>query len=366
MAIIQDLPSESLHRILELGAEDPECFTARDLSSTALVARAWAQPSLEVLVYERWSPHLTAHPKFDSLPPSTRRIRFMIVKSPTTAAMARHLVEPHRTQLTHLDVSGVCPTSDLVLLLVNGTFSRSPSILIADKVDVGVEHLALNRRVEGDFTFLERIHLTLQWLSLDSSATLPASFLQELIAHAPHLTRLELDNDPAFLAAYRTPLLALAPQLRHLSLRFPLSQLGDSDPCVLLRTCTSLVSLDLEWLRPGSLPTVLSSIPSHLAILACSFNEDDSTDESVSSALHDALKQPTLSKLKRWRWKSRFRSTPSRGWIPYWGSTVESWEAACRARGIEPRGSECYFTGELSAGFSRITSDTDPLFSNAD
>lgn len=133
----------------------------------------------------------------------------------------------------------------------------------------------------------------------------------------------------------------------------------------MLQSCTSLVSLDLELVRPGSLVTLLSSISSHLAILACYFDEDYSTDEGVSSDLHDALKQPALADLKRWRWL--FRDFLRDGQqVPHSQEVLESWEVACRARGIEPRGEERYFTGELSAGFSCSSSHTDQRISFAD
>jgi len=50
---------------------------------------------------------------------------------------------------------------------------------------------------------------------------------------------------------------------------------------------------------------------------------------------------PNLAQLRRWRMVTWVRG---RGYVK---CPWEDWEAACRARGIEPRGNERYFTGEL-------------------
>lgn len=127
MAVIQDLPREILRRILELGAGDPTCLKGRDLYSTALVARAWSQPSQELLVSLWWIPYLPKAPQYDTSPPPTRRLLFVTVYSPTTTAQIRRLFERHGTQLTHLDMHGSCETSDLMFLLVHGTLACSRS-----------------------------------------------------------------------------------------------------------------------------------------------------------------------------------------------------------------------------------------------
>lgn len=124
MAVIQDLPAETLYRILELGAEDPDCFRGRDLCSTALVARAWRQPSQELLVYEWWSPHLSK--SYDTPPLPARRVRYTLIHSLEAAAGARRLIERHGTLLSRLDVYSDRSASDLNFLLLKGTSARSP------------------------------------------------------------------------------------------------------------------------------------------------------------------------------------------------------------------------------------------------
>lgn len=56
MAGIQDLPPEILYHILELGTS--ELYPEIDYRRTALVARAWKEPSQQFLHFITWRPNL--------------------------------------------------------------------------------------------------------------------------------------------------------------------------------------------------------------------------------------------------------------------------------------------------------------------
>lgn len=150
-----------------------------------------------------------------------------------------------------------------------------------------------------------------------------------------------------FPAEFMAPLLTLAPQLRHITFYTPFmgSHAADFTIWTLLQVCTSLASLTLDLLAPQDLPALLSWLPSHLRLLSCTFDKRISTDESISNAISGALSQPALADLKRWSWVAR-NSEVGRSRFFFSEASEERWAIACRARGVEPRGDERYYTGE--------------------
>lgn len=180
-------------------------------------------------------------------------------------------------------------------------------------------------------------------------------FLSDLFDKAPHLIRLVLVDhhmNKNLARDIQLPLITLAPQLRRLMLCSPIPIVDGVDYVALLRSCTSLRTLELFDLPLPLLCVYVSSIPSRLVLLYHDFNFTFlDGDEQVGKQLLGALALPALAELKRWRWG--FRGIwNGQEQVPHAEGVVESWEAACRARGIEPRSVERYFTGELSGGVS--------------
>lgn len=111
-------------------------------------------------------------------------------------------------------------------------------------------------------------------------------------------------------------------------------------------TCTSITTLDLGSLSPHTLKRIVSLISHPLTLLVVSALLLDPDADRMPSELVEVFDLPSMAQLQRWRM--------SFGELMYISSDIWSlgpptplWVATCRARGIEPRGDERYFSGAL-------------------
>ena len=196
-------------------------------------------------------------------------------------------------------------------------------------------------RLEGSLSL--PTHISLRSLELDSSDLPPPSVLDPILHSAGDLQSLTL------WVAASTPLpqtlLDIAPRLTRLRLLEVDGELSRSPPsCLaLLAACTSLRSLEVDYWSLEVIVEMLQACPSQLVMLATIDIEGNVSDVRSHRPLQDALKFSCLAKLKRWRMR--------------WADDHEregdvEWEEECQARGIEVRGVERYFTGQLRGLFS--------------
>lgn len=141
----------------------------------------------------------------------------------------------------------------------------------------------------------------------------------------------------------------LAPRIRHLTLfQLPVVPSPSGIPALapipkleaFLLATTSLVSLHLSG-GPIPIVSILAIVPTRLTLLHTKLFAEFAGDGDPT-ALLGALDLPAMAAARRWRLIDQLdnRKTSRSG---RW----EEWAAACRARGIEPRGDERYYTGEL-------------------
>lgn len=176
--------------------------------------------------------------------------------------------------------------------------------------------------------------------------------MDSLLGAAPFLTQLELWGDPlwgAFPTRHTTALLGIAPQLRHLSLHGWTTSGAPGRPpsfdaLPFLARCTSLKSLELSGQSPARLTPILKVLRAPLALLETSLlSEEPAETISVVAELIALLDLPALANLKRWRMETR----DELGGLEEQDRAL--WEAACRARGVEPRDERRFFTGAWRA-----------------
>jgi uncharacterized protein (DUF2236 family) len=105
-----------------------------------------------------------------------------------------------------------------------------------------------------------------------------------------------------------------------------------------LAACTSLTALHVDDPTPQDLESLLSPFAKSLTYLEVTRFRLDKTVTSMPKEVADVLDLHCASQLRRWRC-STLRKISRTVW--------RDWRAACQSRGIEPRGYERYFTGEI-------------------
>jgi hypothetical protein len=114
----------------------------------------------------------------------------------------------------------------------------------------------------------------------------------------------------------------------------------------LVPACTSFRALELWSTSTSDLSFVLELLPAPLSLLDVGLRRLSPKEETqLTAELLTLLDKPGLSMLKRWRLYGT--DTVSKDALSAVLSS-EKWEEACRARGIEPRGDERYYTGECA------------------
>ncbi|ORY88958.1 hypothetical protein BCR35DRAFT_329430 [Leucosporidium creatinivorum] len=345
MAVIQDLPPELLYHILDLGSEPARGLSSLpllDYRQTALVARSWRRPSQQLLLFTvssltaAWEHGLSAKSGLFASP-------YIVRTSILSRYNASWKLEAGRVRrLLQLLIARKVKVQGLELDTTAyddvGLFTGPPSLV------AGLQRLRLNGPLVGDLQYQHEDALELQTLALHygfwerpipSTSPLPVFLLG-----AERLTRLELYlNRPEDMDTLKETLAyVLAPRLRHLKL-WCIFTLPPNPTCTLaafLRACTSLRSLELlEQERAAG--SILALIPTRLILLetAIYLSGDGEDPRGDFGNVRSFLNLPALADLKRWRISGEL-SRLSAGW--------EEWAAACRARGIEPRGNERYYT----------------------
>ncbi|ORY52186.1 hypothetical protein BCR35DRAFT_310652 [Leucosporidium creatinivorum] len=352
MAVIQDLPPELLIRILELSI-DPRPYassgreTRKTLIRTALVARCWRAPSQSLL---------SSLLHLDSMNPRWVRYNDVLSKS-----NEQHLRRMKRLELVvgRQDTSESALADQLAILKqkgvvlqelsfvsvsLRGTF-RVPNGSLGWLVQ-GVRLLKLDTSIQIDADFPLPTTLLLDTLQISSRLPELPSFLFPFPTVAPRLTRLELDcSTGPFSPALNASLHELAPQITDLRIRLAPNSYGRPDDTVssldsFLRACTSVTTLRIENPAPPHLKHILSFLSHRLALLEISdLRTEGELKDPMPNDLAEALDLPCMAQLRRWRMAhspySRFSLSER---------AEEEWRAACRARGIEPRGAERFFT----------------------
>ncbi|ORY53396.1 hypothetical protein BCR35DRAFT_310536 [Leucosporidium creatinivorum] len=309
MASIQDLPPELLRRIIELFDRNDWTMSYKSLCKAALVARAWRGPAQDVLV---------CTVPFDGFDAASDG------RTPRPSISSRTL------DCADLDFD---PAQKVLELLTEaGATVRSLDIMHTDGNDLdlgimsfemlaGLHSLNIGGHFEGQPPIPSAATIELRTLFLDPEYLPTPAFLELLVGAAPFLTRLEVYMDPEeeeFPGSYTTALQMLALQLRHLKIAADATSTPTRPRTVDLHgfvaSCTSLRSLELHCATPASIMATLTAVRSPLVLLATELDDEWSRvadAKRVAELVDDARTQ---------------------------------WEDACRARGVEPRDEQRFFT----------------------
>ncbi|ORY52180.1 hypothetical protein BCR35DRAFT_310646 [Leucosporidium creatinivorum] len=356
MAVIQDLPPELLIRILELSIDSllfssSQKETRKTFTRTALVTRDWRAPSQSLLssLFHLddahpgcWRRYLEALCTSDGQRFRRMKRLKLDVDRQNRSALAGQLTLLQQKDVDLQELSLVSTTS-------RGT-SRVPNALLGWLVQ-GIRRLELDTSIQIDENFTLSTKLLLDTLRIGSLVPELPSFLLPFASAAPRLTRLELHCwGERLTPTLNASLCELAPQITDLTIALPLysSERRDDTASSLesfLRACTSVTAIRFFDPTPSDLKHTLSFLPNCLALLAVSNLSVDTLQDSMPKDLAETFDLPCMAKLRRWRMTSRTNSTHAMG-----ERVEKEWRAACRARGIEPRGAERFFTGESSVG----------------
>ncbi|ORY76224.1 hypothetical protein BCR35DRAFT_305856 [Leucosporidium creatinivorum] len=358
MAVIQDLPPEILLRVLELPIGDEEAYGSRDtrkrLARTALVARSWRAPSQRLLaltftmssadpVWERYLEmlYVAGGDRFKCI----KRLDAYIVgqgsrrlELAAALPLILNLLEQNKVDLQGLHLA----SEDRGVVLVLSTAKHARLLL-------GLRSLGLSGMLEVDDKFiLPSPMVSLHTLRLYSRLRKLPPFLLPLSTVAPRLTRLELHcGEGPLKSTFDDPLQQIAPHLTYLMLQLPLfggetrSEIVSSlEP--FFSACTTLTTLRIDGpVGPPDLKLILSCLSFPLTLLDVSglvlrWLGDDRMPKEVG----EAFDLPSMAQLRRWRMmKTTYFQIEEMD-----GRAGREWRAACRARGIEPRGAERYVT----------------------
>lgn len=196
--------------------------------------------------------------------------------------------------------------------------------------------------------------ISLRHLTLNSSAGPSLPSLESLCRSGANLCSLTLSATIPH--ARLAPLLFVAPQLKALKfLSLPVASSSHLDFFAdsLLPACTSLVVFGCRRWKSTTLVRLLDACKVKLQVLEIESPGSVGGWEEVSRA----LTLPAMTELKRCRLK---------GWditeidpLSEVAAARAQWVARCEERGIEVRGNERYFTGELLFSFL-VSSQADP------
>nr|CRX79026.1 hypothetical protein [Leucosporidium scottii] len=351
MAVIQDLPPELLRRILELLVSDRRVL--KDLYNATLVARAWRHPSQSLLLYHMHLQRLKLPLCTEALCSNsgcTLRLvdvnwhnAWVILRAPREHDVSVETLDLFATRRSDLDLS------TLSLKLLASAFCairRQRSSLTAPHT-LGLKSLRLGGDFEGHPIIPPDTKLELTQLTLDAHYLPSLAFLDSILPAAPFLTSLELwvgRNGELLPTEYTAPFQTISHQLRHLAissgLRFRLPTTRASlDVTRFVASCTSLKSLAVRVCGTAYIRDVAAAASAHLCVLETQVTAGWDEGENQIAELISVLELPAMAKLKRWRmYKCDFNG------VLLDQEARARWNAACRARGVEPRDHTLFFT----------------------
>nr|CRX79268.1 hypothetical protein [Leucosporidium scottii] len=322
MAVIQDLPPELLRRILELFATGwrPD----KDLYKASLVARAWRHPSQSLLVYHMDISHS-----------GTAALR-------SNAGCTLRVVSIHRHNAQ--EVTGALHEHDISVETLNvyGTRDRDLDMsTMSLKLLAGLKSLWLGQ-LRGHPTIPPDTKLELTKLTVYADSLPPLAFFDSILPAAPFLTSLELyigDDGELLPREYISPFRAIAHQLCHLTIGIGVhSSRASLEVTRFVASCTSLKSLKLRNCGTGYVRDLASAARAPLCVLETQLASGRNDAGTRVAELASVLELPAMAKLKRWRMCSVYGALLNQ-------EERAQWEAACRARGVEPRDERRFFTG---------------------
>lgn len=258
----------------------------------------------------------------------------------------------------HCGPTGACRwkrcTSSLVSGLDEAPPRRSVVTLFPTCPDLNLKRLKISSTLHAESPSNHLHPLPLEHLEL-SDQHFPSFIIRPLLLAAHSLTSLSLDFDSKSVIGKSDgdAWLQIAPQLRRLHLissREPswVSAFRSAeDGCdgfldYFLPACTSLSSLNLDLKYFNTLRPRLQLLNCTLRLLTTEFSLN--YYEPISNGwVEEALELQSMAGLQRWRMKI----WPYRGDDGEREEMLKQWTEICEQRGIEARGFERYFTGEL-------------------
>nr|CRX79256.1 hypothetical protein [Leucosporidium scottii] len=199
--------------------------------------------------------------------------------------------------------------------------------------------------------------LQLTKLTVEANYLPSLALFDSILPAAPFLTSLELEvrNDGELLPAeYMSPFRSIAHQLSRLAVsvgirfRCPSGQ-ASLNVTRFVASCTSLKSLAVNNCGTAYFKDVVTASVAPLSVLETELASGWNIRGSGVAELASVLELPAMAKLKRWRmYKCDFNG------VLLDQEARARWNAACRARGVEPRDETLLFTGKttLSSSYS--------------
>ncbi|ORY78869.1 hypothetical protein BCR35DRAFT_332199 [Leucosporidium creatinivorum] len=353
MAVIQDLPPETLYRIFELLEEAYAWYrilsTAKpNLCAVSLVAptwTAWAQQLMlaDIELEYRNDQKLLGHLQRRETRPLVQRLELRSLRPERVATfvlicqlvggLETSRLESKAHEDDEVAVERLYPKVLVELNLkrpeIDGQLSGSrPSPL---PHSLALEHLELSAEYFPSFSILRPLLL--------ATHNLTSLTLSYLIGDQQRLGR---DDRDAWLQ--------VAPRLRHLHLCCPpeprslatITAGGDNlflD--AFLPACTSLVSFEIHLLSFENLFPRLALLTVQLRVLVTSFGVGPFNDRIPRRRIRRNFLHPPLSELKRWRMMMSVEAGREQEKEEF----LEMWTELCEEFGVEARGEERYFTG---------------------
>nr|CRX79273.1 hypothetical protein [Leucosporidium scottii] len=353
MAAIQDLPLELLRRILEL--LDTDWPPQRNLYNTSLVARAWRHPSQSLLLYRMDLQYVDLTLCTVALRLNAGcTLRLVDVDSRNAREILTALQE-HDISVETLEVYEA-PDSDLdlstlSLKLLAGVFStlRRRRLSLTAPQTPGLKSLWIAGYVKGHPIIPPDTKLKLTKLTVYPHFQPSLAFFDSILPAAPFLTSLELvvrEDGELLPPEYTLSFRAIAHQLRHLAITSHASSRASLNVTRFVAACISLRSLELCNCGTTYIGDVASAVRAPLCVLETQMASGWNDGGSGIAELASVLELPAMATLKRWRLSNYTVGGPlmnqeERG----------RWEAACRARGVEPRDQTLFFTGNVVSPF---------------
>lgn len=350
MAVIQDIPPELLRSILELLDEISD--VPKGLCAASLVARDWRRPSQQLLVHRTNLWDLNADHRASILPYVPARsldkldLYWHVSAQDLLESLQKRDITVKHLYLRNTDPRDM-PTSIMDLKLLRGAHRASLLPRSVPSTDFPRQALDLSTSKDAPVLPTTRPDVKLELRALDffPASPPPPTLVSSLLGAAPFLTRLKLNcgYHGHFPAGYTTSFKSIAPQLRQLTLMYPLPDSTHDSSFDLLRfvACgTSLRSLELVWTSIAAIEQLLAASRAPLALLDAQLDYGLRAGDNRILALVAILELHEAVRLKRWRIDAAVSCGSE------WGNGRDVWEAACRARGVEPRDERRFFTGE--------------------